>query len=259
MILTILGCSGSVPGPGGPASGYLVRAGATRLVLDFGNGVLSALSAHCDPLSLDAALLSHLHPDHCADMTALAVLRRYGPPPRPDAPLPVHAPSEAASRLAAAYAPSAAELAETDLSDVFAFHPLTPTTVRIGECSVTAARVNHPCEAFGFRVEHEGAVLAYTGDTAACDAVVELARGADVLLSEATWPDLPDLPRDLHLSGREAGELAAAAGVRKLVLTHIAPWYDAHAVLAEARAAFAGPVELAAPGAEHHVGPATSA
>ncbi|MCP2262383.1 Ribonuclease BN, tRNA processing enzyme [Streptoalloteichus tenebrarius] len=258
MILTVLGCSGSVPGPGVPASGYLVQAGGTLVALDFGNGVLAALSARRDPLSLDALLLSHLHPDHCADMTALAVLRRYDPVRRPAAPLPVHAPREAASRLAAAYAPSAAELAETDLSDVFAFRPLEPGTVRIGECVVTAARVAHPCEAFGFRIEHEGAVLAYTGDTGPCDAVVELARGADVLLSEATWPDLPDLPRDLHLSGREAGELATAAGVRKLVLTHIAPWFDAESVAAEARAAFSGPVELAAPGAEHPVLAATT-
>src|SRR5213082_2779140 len=100
-----------------------------------------------DPFALDALLLSHLHPDHCADFSALTVLRRYHPTP-PNDPhdqrLDVHAPVEAPSRFAAAYAPDAVELAGTDLTDVFRFHRLEPGTVRIGELTVTAALVDHP-------------------------------------------------------------------------------------------------------------------
>ncbi|GGM41048.1 MBL fold metallo-hydrolase [Longimycelium tulufanense] len=253
MILTILGCSGSVPGPNVPASGYLVEAGGTQAALDFGNGVLAALSARRDPFSLDALLLSHLHPDHCADMSALTVLRRYHPERRPGHRLPVYGPVETADRLAAAYAPSDEERLGTDLSDVFDFRVLDDNTFRIGTLTVTTARVVHPCEAYGFRIEHDGAVLAYTGDTGTCSAVVELARDADLLLAEATWTHREDNPPDLHLSGREAGELAARAGARRLVLTHVAPWTDRQAVLAEARAAFTGAIGLAEPGTEHRV------
>ena len=116
MRLTVLGCSGSGPGPASPASGYLVTAGATRLLMDLGNGAFGALLRHADPWRLDAVVLSHLHADHCADMSNLVVHRRYDPAPPPTpATLPVHAPSEAAERLAAAYAASAEERASADL------------------------------------------------------------------------------------------------------------------------------------------------
>ncbi|MCP2170411.1 MBL fold metallo-hydrolase [Goodfellowiella coeruleoviolacea] len=247
MHLTILGCSGSGPGPNQAASGYLVEAAGHRLVVDLGNGTLASLQAHGDPFSVAALLLSHLHPDHCADLTALTVLRRYHPNPPHDPRahrLPVHAPSEAPTRLAAAYAPSRAELAETDLSDVFDFHPLGPEPISLGPFTVTAAPVAHPCEAYGFRIEHDGQVLAYTGDSGPCAALADLAADADVLLAEASWTHAEDRPEGLHLSGRQAGELAATAGVGRLLVTHVPPWTDADAVLAEARAAFSGPTEL---------------
>jgi ribonuclease BN (tRNA processing enzyme) len=255
--LTILGCSGSVPGPNAPASGYLLEAGGRRLALDLGNGTLAALQgAGRDPFELDALLLSHLHPDHCADFSALTVLRRYHPNPTRDPiafRLPVYAPGEAPSRLAAAYAPDARELAETDLSDVYTFLSLDEKNLDVAGISVTAARVAHPCEAYGLRIEHGGRTLCYTGDSGPCDALAELAEGADVLLAEASWTDAPDRPVGLHLSGRQAGELAARAGVGRLLITHVLPWSDRDAVLAEAREAYRGEVSLAEPGADHPI------
>lgn len=255
MLLTVLGCSGSIPGPSSPASGYLVEAGDTRLAVDLGNGTLGRLQQHADPLSLDGLLLSHLHPDHCADFSALTVLRRYRPDPPVDprvAKLPVYAPGEAPTRLAAQYAPDAAELEETDLSDVYDFHDW-PADRRIGGIDVCATRVVHPCEAYGLRLEHEGRVLAYTGDSGVCPALTEVADRAHVLLAEASWTHAEDRPPDLHLSGREAGELAEAAHVEKLIVTHVPPWTDAGAVLAEAKAAFSGEVLLAEPGARYEI------
>jgi ribonuclease BN (tRNA processing enzyme) len=254
--LTVLGCSGSVPGPNAPASGYLVETATARLAVDLGNGTLAALQTCRDPFDLSALLFSHLHPDHCADFGALAVLRRYHPAPPYDPAahrLPVHGPSDMATRFAAAYAPNATEAAETDLSDVFAFaaYPVTPTD--IAGCTVTAARVAHPCEAYALRIEHGGRSLCYTGDTGPCANVLRLADGVDTLLAEASWTDAADRPVDLHLSGRQAGELAAKAGVGRLVLTHVQPWTDRAAVLAEARAAFPGDVTLAEPGSPYQV------
>ncbi|TNC19244.1 MBL fold metallo-hydrolase [Amycolatopsis alkalitolerans] len=240
MRLTILGCSGSIPGPGKAASGYLVEAGGFLLALDFGNGTFAELQARHDPFDLGALVLSHLHPDHCADFGALAVLRRYHPHPPHDVHarrLPVYAPENAPARLAKAYAPNDAELAETDLSDVFSFRSLTGGS-RIGPFELCAVPVNHPTEAFGVRISHGGRTLAYTGDTGQCDSLDELARGVDVLLAEATWTDAPDRPEGVHLSGKQAGALARRAGAGRLLLTHVAPWTDRMTILAEAKAEF---------------------
>jgi ribonuclease BN (tRNA processing enzyme) len=261
MRLIVLGCSGSGPGPDSPASGYLVEAGDTRLVLDLGNGTLGALQRHIDPWRLDAVVFSHLHPDHCADFASLVVHRRYHPRPPYDPsarPLPVYAPAEAPGRFAAAYAPSAAERAETDLTDVFAFHRLGDGgSAQVGGTTLTARRVDHLCEAYALRVDAGGRSLVYSGDTGPCTALVELARGADVLLCEATWPHVSDQweepPPGVHLSGRQAGEHAAAAGVGKLLITHVPVWNNGDKLLAEAKAAFDGPVELVAPDAAYAV------
>jgi ribonuclease BN (tRNA processing enzyme) len=262
MRLIVLGCSGSGPGPDSPASGYLVDTGAGRLVLDLGNGTFGALARHLDPWELDAVAFSHLHPDHCADFTALVVHRRYHPRPPYDPstrPLAVHAPAGAPDRFAAAYAPSAAERADTDLTDVFAFHVLGDGAGGpVAGATLTARRVDHPCEAYALRVEAGGRSLVYSGDTGPCIALVELARGADVLLCEATWPHLvpgtgQEQPPGVHLSGRQAGEHATAAGVGRLLLTHVPAWYSGDELLAEAAASFDGPVELVAPGAGYDI------
>ncbi|GAA1846334.1 MBL fold metallo-hydrolase [Pseudonocardia ailaonensis] len=253
----VLGCSGSGPGPGSPASGYLVEAGDTRLTLDLGNGTFGALQRHLDPWELDACVFSHLHPDHCADFSSLLVWRRYHPAPPYDATrnrLAVHAPVEAPERFAAAYAPSAAERAETDLSDVMAFGVLSDgCETTVGGAVLRAGAVDHPCEAYGLRVEHGGRSLVYSGDTGPCDGLVDLARGADVLLCEASWPHSDAMPAGVHLSGRQAGEHAAAAGVGRLLLTHVPIWTDADVILAEAKEAFDGPVELVRPDAAYEV------
>jgi ribonuclease BN (tRNA processing enzyme) len=258
VLLTVLGCSGSLPGPNAAASGYLVEAAGARLALDLGNGVLAALQASRDPFELDALLFSHLHPDHCADFSALTVLRRYHPSPPADPrvhKLPVYGPSDAPARFAVAYAPNATEAAETDLSDVYTFHTFATAPTPIAGYTVTAALVDHPCEAYGMRIERDGRSLCFTGDSGPCDALVTLATGVHTLLAEASWTDGPDRPPNLHMSGRQAGELATRAGVRRLVLTHVTPWTDKTAVLAEARAAFAGDVMLAEAGAEYPISP----
>lgn len=256
MKLTILGCSGSVPGPDSPASGYLVEAGDTRIVLDLGNGTLGTLQRFADPFDLDAVLLSHLHPDHCADFAALTVLRRYHPAPPHDPRqwrLPVFGPEEAPDRLAALYEPSAAERVGSDLSDVYEFRPPPVEPIRIGAFEVRAVPMTHVCPSWGLRVTAEGRVLAYTGDTGPCGALTDLARDADVLLSEASWPDFPEAPDGLHLSGRQAAEVATGTGVGRLLLTHLQPWVDRRAVLDEARTHFDGPSELVRAGHSYDV------
>jgi ribonuclease BN (tRNA processing enzyme) len=246
VLLTVLGCSGSVPGPTSPASGYLVEADDFLMAMDLGNGTLAELQCYCDPFLLGALVLSHLHPDHCADVTALTVFRRYHPSASQHGAtrLPVYGPKDAPERFARAYAPDPAELAVTDLTDTYDFQPLGAGTYQIGPFEVTAIPVSHPCEAYGFRVSYGGKTLVYTGDSGPCDALDKLADGADLLLAEASWTHHPDRPEGMHLSGQQAGELASRAGVSRLVITHVLPWTDREAVLAEARAAYDGDCKL---------------
>jgi ribonuclease BN (tRNA processing enzyme) len=252
MRLTIIGCSGSFPGPESPASSYLLEAEGFRLLLDLGNGALGVLQRHASLYGIDAVALSHLHADHCLDMCSYWVARRYAPG-GPQPAIPVHAPDRAAERLTRAYG------LEPDpgpgFTDAFTFHTLTPGPRSIGPFQVTTARMSHPVETYGFRIEHGGRVLAYSADTGPCQALVELARDADLLLCEATFLEEPDLPPNLHLTGRQAGQHAARAGARHLVLTHISPGTDKQRSFAEAEAVFSDRISLAATGQEFDLAP----
>jgi ribonuclease BN (tRNA processing enzyme) len=244
--LTVVGCAGSTPGPTSAASCYLVDHDGYRLVLDLGNGAFGALQALADPATVDAVFLSHLHADHCLDVAPFVVWHRYSGRGR-DTLVPLYAPVAAERRLALAYEPEG-----EPLTDVFDFVPVGPGSFRIGPFAVSLTRTAHPVECYAIRLDVDGRSLVYTGDTGPCPPVVELARRADVLLAEAAFPDEPGLPDGLHLTGRQAGEHAAAAGVGRLLLTHVPAWVDAGSQLAHARTAF-GAAELVAPGAVYDI------
>lgn len=244
MRLTVLGCSGSVVGPDSPASGYLLQAPDTApLVIDFGGGVLGALQRHVDPGAVHV-LLSHLHADHCLDLPGLFVWRRYHPSvaTKPFDKGLLYGPSDTWSRMGAASSPYGGEI--DDITDIFDVHPwVDGKPVNFGTLSVEPRLVAHPTESYGMRIsDPSGATLVYSADTGYSDSVIELARGADVFLCEASWTHGPNRPPNLHLSGTEAGRVAAAAGVGQLLLTHIPPWTSREDVIGEAKAAFDGPV-----------------
>jgi ribonuclease BN (tRNA processing enzyme) len=251
MRLTVLGCAGSFPGPESACSAYLVEAAGFRLLIDFGSGSLSALQRYAGLHAIDAILLTHLHGDHMLDACLYVVVRRYTPG-GPLTGLPVYAPAGASERIAAAYSAD-----EGPIDDVYTFYGLQPGTFPLGPFTVTVDQVNHPVETYGVRLEHDGRVLCYSSDTAPCEALLRLAQGADVFLCEASYLDGVDNPPDLHLTGREAGEAAMKANVERLVLTHlVAAWADEAKVYAAAASVFAGPVELARPGAVYRLQPA---
>jgi ribonuclease BN (tRNA processing enzyme) len=253
--LTVIGCAGSYPGPDSSASCYLLEAdheGRTwRIVLDMGSGALGSLQRYVDVLSVDGVFLSHLHADHCLDLCGYYVLRRYHPDgaaPR----IPVWGPRGTALRMAKAY-----DLDEDPgMNEEFDFReyvgpadgPLT-----LGPFSVTVREVKHPVTAYALRIEVDGRVLAYSGDTGACAALEETATEADLFLCEASFVEGGDNPPDLHLTGAEAGRAATVAGARMLVLTHVPPWHDRDLVLREAARTYAGPLAMAAPGQVHEL------
>jgi ribonuclease BN (tRNA processing enzyme) len=134
------------------------------------------------------------------------------------------------------------------MTNAFDFWTLAAGTIEIGPLRVTTALMNHPVETYGFRIEHDDQVLAYSADTGPTPELARLASGADLLLCEASFLDRPGLPTDLHLTARQAGTYAEQAGVGTLVLTHLVAWNDPAETLNEAGAAFSGDLSLAGPG-----------
>ncbi|GGK15772.1 MBL fold metallo-hydrolase [Pilimelia terevasa] len=244
----MLGCAGSFPGPESACSAYVVEADGFRLLVDFGSGALSALQRYGGMHRIDAILLSHLHGDHMLDACAYVVVRRYDPAGRHPR-VPLYGPAGTEQRIAAAYGPE-----EGGVDDVYEFHDLKPGTFPLGPFAATVERMEHPVETYGVRLEHAGRVFAYSADTAVCDAVVRLAADADLFLCEASYLDGRDNPPGLHLTGGEAGRIAADAGAAHLVLTHLVDaWGSESETHAAARTAFAGEITVARPGAQFAV------
>jgi ribonuclease BN (tRNA processing enzyme) len=253
MRLTVIGCSGSFAGPASAASCYLLEGaldGRTwRVLLDLGSGALGALHRYVDPLTVDAVLFSHLHPDHYFDISGLYVMWKYHPDgARPQ--IPVWGPKGVARQCARAYGLAQ----DPGMTTEFAFHEYDEEPIQLGPFTIRARRLVHPIPAYGLRVEADGHVLAYSGDTGPCQELVDLATGADLLLCEAAFVESGDNPADLHLTGRQAGAAAAMAGARRLVLTHIPPWHDPDVPLAEARKSYDGPLDAAATGSTYPLG-----
>ncbi|ANI91916.1 MBL fold metallo-hydrolase [Dietzia timorensis] len=253
MQLTVIGSSGSLSGPQSTASCYLVEIPGYRpIVMDLGPGSFGRLQRYIDPGSA-TVMLSHLHADHCLDMPALLVWRRFGPHSY-DERADVYAPAGADKRIGRASAEDAESI--DDVSDTLAMHdwdPATPVEL-LGDEGVLAAtvrstKVNHPPLSYALRFDTPyGASLTYSGDTAFCQDLIDLATGSDVLLCEASWEHRGEHPEGIHMSGLEAGRTAREAGVSLLVLTHIPPWTDTDAVEAEARGEFDGEILVAKPG-----------
>ena len=246
MKLTVVGCSGSGPGPKSAASSYLVEHDGFRLLLDLGNGAFGALLGLADPDTIDAVFLSHLHADHCLDVAPFVVWHRYSGRSS-GRRIPLLAPAGAETRLELAYDGDGASL-----TDVFDFAVVTPGSFTIGPFAVETVRTAHPVECHAVRLTAGGRSLVYTGDTGPSERVIDLARGADVLLAEAAHPPGPGLPPGLHLTGRDAGEHAAAAGVGRLLLTHVPPWVDEIGQLFAASAVFSE-TELVRSGATYEI------
>ena len=241
--MTVLGASGTYPVAGRPASGYLVSGGGASLWMDAGPGTYLALCGEMDPRDLDAVFISHRHPDHCTDIFALYHALAHGD--RTTRPKPVFCP-EGLPEVLGGFVGRSASWRST-----FEFVTLSDGgSARLGGMEVSVVRTNHPPPTLAPRVEAEGRALVYTADTGPSSAIEALASGADLLLAEATLAE----PRRsgsfaLHMTGAEAGAMAARAGVRRLMLTHVAPYLDPERSLLEAESEFGGEVSLAVPGA----------
>ncbi|MCL4290350.1 MAG: MBL fold metallo-hydrolase [Thermoleophilia bacterium] len=212
MRLTVIGCSPAWPDPGGAHSGYLIESAGRSLLLDCGPGVLARLRAG-GLFPVDAVAVTHLHLDHWGDLVPWAWLAAHGParPARAELWLPP-AGRGALDAFAARFgSPGMFEPA-------FALREYDSAPFQAAGMTVQPLRVEHyALPAYGFRITAGGRVLAYSGDSGPCEALRELAAGADLFLCEATLRDGgDDAPTRGHISVEEA--LQHAAG--RVLVTH---------------------------------------
>ncbi len=245
--VTVLGCDGSYPGPGGAASGYLVCGGATRVWLDAGPGTFAALQLVADPAAVDAIVLSHEHPDHWTDLESFAVWRRQAGCRKP---VPVYAPPGLRRRSYFADDP------------LLGWEEIRPSdVVTVGGLTCRFVATDHGPPTLAVRVDSSAAdhavpasadddhrtSFAYSADSGPDWSVDELGHGIGTVLCEATFTRR-DEGASRHMSGRQAGQMAAAAGVGRLLLTHRWPTVSADEVATEAAEAFGRDVDQAVAG-----------
>lgn len=241
MRMTVLGGCGAWPGAGQACSGYLVEHDGFRLLIDPGYATLPRLLNLTTAEEIDAVLVSHGHPDHCADLHPLMRARAYGGASPP--PLPVYALPGAVGPVLALDGPGSHPgtwmITDTEPGRRFGVGPFVVDTWLLP----------HFVANLGLRLSAGGRVLSYTGDTGPSADITELARGADVFLAEATFPErVPASEAPYLSSARQAGEYAANADAGRLVLTHLWPGTDPGAAEAAARRAFCGQIAVASSG-----------
>jgi ribonuclease BN (tRNA processing enzyme) len=239
--LTVLGACGAWPEPGQACSGFLVEHDGFRLLVDAGYATMPRLLEHMAASQLDAVYVSHGHPDHCADLNPLLRARAMGGHPAP--PLPVYALPGALDAVLALDRPGT-------LAGSFTLCEITAgRRLGIGPFDVETRLLPHWVPNAGLRLAADGTVLAYTGDSGPDPAIITLARDADVLLAEATYPgSVPSDAQGLLSSVPDAARQAARAGAARLVLTHLWPGTSHDAARTAAEAAYSGPVSIAVPG-----------
>jgi ribonuclease BN (tRNA processing enzyme) len=251
--ITVLGKSPAWQDAGGACSGYLVESAGTCLLVDCGPGVLGKLRELRDYAAVDAVVISHLHADHVLDLVPFASALRYGPraaagrAPRPA----LHVPPGGRERLAALNV--AVGMHADHLEQAFALREYDPAApLEVGALRLRFRLVPHHVTAYAIDVADGAGRLTFGADGAPSDALVDFARGTDLLLVEATLPE-PDEPPRGHMTPREAGEQGRLAGARRVVVTHFTDEVDAAAVRAEAARGFGAAVELASGGAVYEV------
>lgn len=237
LAVTVLGASGSYAGPGGACTGLLVQSPGANVWLDAGPGTLANLQSHISLRELTAIVLTHEHPDHWLELPVVYSAVRHYEHRKPVRVLGTSGTLALAEDLCPA------------LPEAFAWETIVDgSAALIGDQQWLFSRTDHYVETLGTRVDVGDASFLFTADTGPRWAIEDLGGAVDLMISESTFLSDTEPQGILHLSARQAGAMAAEAGARRLVLSHLAPGQDPSAHRAEAETAFGAPVHVAAIG-----------
>ncbi len=241
----VLGSSNAVPKIDQENTHLFVAAGDRQVLVDCGNNALVALQKKgIGPDAITDLILTHFHPDHAGSLPNLLMGMWLE---KRTNPLAIHGLEFTLDRAKALlglfgwanwanmYPVTFHTIPENELHQLFSGSDLT----------VRAATVKHLIPTIGVRFDfREGRSITYSCDTEPCESLEALAHGSDVLLQESAGPGKG------HTSARQAGEVAAKAGVSKLVLIHYDQRTGAMTLVNEAKANFSGEVVAALDGME---------
>lgn len=235
--ITVLGNNGPYPAAGGACSGYLIRDGATNLLIDCGSGVISNLQKFVNLEDINAIILTHLHSDHISDMLVLkyAVQIKNMRGTFDKAPVNVYLSPEPAEVFAGLKAEGIYDLKPVDENAILS----------IGDLKIKFKRMKHPYLCYAVSIESKGRRFVFSGDTSMCDEIVEFAKGSDLLMLDSGLLSREKKNNNaVHLTAEECGIIAKQSGAKRLLLTHFWPEHDKNELLGEARRNFEA-VELA--------------
>lgn len=212
MKLTVLGFWGAYPFQNGGTSSYLLESDGFHLLIDAGSATLIQLEEHLDPLTLDAAIVSHYHHDHIADLGVLQYYRQLRTTKTPTPILPIYGHTKDERHFN--------DLTMENVSKGIAYSELE--ALEVGPFSITFLPTIHPvpCYAMRFVEKKTGKVLVYTGDSGYLESFHAFAQDADVFLAD-TYLFEGHERHHAHFSSKESGQIAKKARVKKLILTHL--------------------------------------
>jgi ribonuclease BN (tRNA processing enzyme) len=202
--------------------------------LDCGTGSLANLQRYLTMDEVDAVVVSHQHPDHWTDLEHFGVACRWA---LGRTGIPVFAPAglRQLTRIGSA-------------AEVFEWHDIVDRDeVTIGALRLSFSQTDHPVTTLAVRVEGGGHSLGYSADSGPAWELASLGPGLSLALCEASFLSEKEGTVQ-HLSARQAGRTARAAGAARLVITHLTPGVDPAAARAEAALAYGGDVMVAAIG-----------
>lgn len=239
MKVTVIGSGVAVPSLRRLTPGLVVEVGEEKLLFDCGpdilRGLLEAGRAHQE---IDRILISHFHPDHTLGLAHFLFASRYELEPRTK-DLWIAGPAGLKELLEGFKEIYPQWLEEKDYR--MFIHVISNNKWSGPGWKIKTAPVVHSPESIAYRLENEeGRSLVYSGDTGYCESLIELARGADLLITECSFPDVIDLSS--HLGPARAGQIAREAEVKKVLLVHMYPPCDEIDIVKECRKEYAGEV-----------------
>ena len=242
---TILGSGTCVPDLRRSACAVLVETGRSKILLDIGPGTMRRLLEYGVTIfELTHVLISHFHPDHTSELVPLLFATKYPDAQRRKRTLHVYG----GQGLNAYYTGLQAVYGQWIVlpEDQLSLHEMDPVAGQL-TCdgfSVSACSVTHRPESLAYRIDTaQGISLVYSGDTDACESLIDLATGTDLLICEASMPDGQKVTG--HLTPSLAGTIAARAEAKRLVLTHLYPPCDKVDIVKQARSTYKGPIVMA--------------
>ena len=241
MRVVILGSGTGAPVKDRGCAGLYIRTSTEHLLFDAGPGTLRQL-LHCGVtyLNLSRIFLTHFHPDHCLDLVSILFAMRI---PRPARMKPL-----------VIYGPRGLRRLYRQLNTAFhgwieprtyrlTLRELGETRLMVPGATIQTHRMRHSTGALGYRLTQQRRTVAYSGDTDVCPEIVELGRGADLLILECSLRD--DQKVTGHLTPSECGRIAAEARCAHLVLTHFYPVFAGYDLRGRVRRNFHGQLTLA--------------